>query len=180
MADWSIYTSELIYAYLHGHPFVGGGSGVHHRVADLVEATKSDHASVALGPGPGPWHMTELQVAASLLSAAALKSALAAAPEGSQSSSMMNALDARINSLIDDYCGTPPHSPWPGPWINGYGLAAGLSFLAGTLAQSGLREEVVEVATRVAKKAVRQAAAFDGTTGGPPTGGGAHGPGHGD
>lgn len=178
MADWSIYTSELIYAYVHGHPFVGGGSGVHHSVADMADAAKFEHALV--GPGPGPWQTTELTVAASLMSAAALKAALSAVPEGSQSSSMMNALDARIDSLIDEYCGTPPHSPWPGPWANGYGLAAGISFLAGTLAQSGLREAVADVATRLVTRIVRSATAFDGTAGGPPTGGGAHGPGHRD
>jgi hypothetical protein len=64
-----------------------------------------------------------------------------------------SAMDARIAALIDDYCGTPPGHPWPGPWQFPYSLAAGLSFVAGTLApQSKLQTAVEEVSVRVLKK----------------------------
>jgi len=127
---------------------------------------------VAIGPGPHPWEPLEILAAASLLSAISLRTAASRLPEGSQEAAIVRTTDARIAELIDDYCGTPPGSPWPGPWPFGYGLAAGLSFLAGTLPEGSLQAAVEEVSTRILKKMV-----FEGTAGGGPMGGGAHGPG---
>jgi hypothetical protein len=165
MADWSKYTSELIYAYVHGHPFLPGtGPSAHEQATDLAE----------IGPGPWPWRpqRAETFAAASLLSAISLRVAASRMPGGPQKALLERTTDARIAELIDDYCGTPPGSPWPGPSPFSYGLAAGLSFLAGTLPQGSLQAAVEEVSIRVLNTAL-----FEGTVGGPPTGGGAHGPG---
>jgi hypothetical protein len=57
MADWSIYTSELIYAYLHGHPFLAGSPPVPlHAQAELAKLDQ---------PQPSPWRSREIQAAAS-------------------------------------------------------------------------------------------------------------------
>jgi hypothetical protein len=162
MTDWSKYFSELIYAYINGNPFPPG-------TGPVVPVHE-----LPLNAGHHHHHRepSETAAAASLLSAISLKVAASRMPQGTQKASLERATDARIAELIDDYCGTPPGSPWPGPWPFGYGLAAGLSFLAGTLPQGSLQTAVAEVSTRVLNTTV-----FEGTVGGPPTGGGAHGPG---
>jgi hypothetical protein len=112
MADWSIGSyniSTLIYEWLHGHPFAGSPLVVAHRLeADSARFT-----------GPWPWEPREVMAAASLLSAISLKTAASRMPDGPQKSSLESAADTRIFELADDYCGTPPGSPWPGPSVFG-------------------------------------------------------------
>jgi hypothetical protein len=137
MADWSIYSSELIYAYLHGF---------HPQPSPWVAADPEPSPWRAADPQPSPWHSAELRVAASLLSAVSLKSAAAGLPDGPQKGELESGLDASIAEIIDDYCGTPhPH----------FGLAAGLSFLAGTLAQGEVQNGVRELAALVLKKTMK-------------------------
>jgi hypothetical protein len=158
MAD---YTSDLIYAYIHGHPFVGAPLIAYVPIHELP-----------IDPGPHRWKSRETLAAASLLSAISLRVTASRMPEGTQKALLERTTDARVAELIDHYCGAPPGSPWPGLGPFGYGLAAGLSFLAGTLPQGGLQTAVEDISTRILKTAL-----FEGTAGGPPTGGGAHGPG---
>jgi hypothetical protein len=160
MTDWSIYTSQLIYAYLHGHPFVGSPQPLHHALqAEFAEAIGPGPwpwrpQREAIGPTPWPWEPREILAAASLLSAISVKVAASRMPEDQQKASLERIMDARIAELIDDYCGTPSGSPWPSPLQFTYSLAAGLSFLAGTLGQGGLQVAVEEVSMRVLEKAL--------------------------
>lgn len=151
--------SDLIYSWLHNGP----------------EFPRQPFVAMELAnTGAGPHHSErrETSAAASLLSAISLRVAASRIPEGPQTALLQRKTDARIAELIDNYCGASRDSPWPGPWPFGYGLAAGLSFLAGTLPQGSLQAAVEEVSTRILTTTV-----FEGTAGGPPTGGGAHGPG---
>jgi len=181
MADWSIGSyniSTLIYEWLHGHPFAGSPLVVAHRLeADSARFTGPwPWEPRESGSGPNPWEPREVMAAASLLSAISLKTAASRMPDGPQKSSLESAADTRIFELADDYCGTPPGSPWPGPSVFGYRLAAGLSFLAGTLPEGSLRTAIEQVCTHMLERLL----ASDinpGTAGGPPTGGGAGGPG---
>jgi len=188
MAD---YTSELIYAYLRGHLFfpilAETGQGPNPWSPQRVGSGPNPWSPQreVIGPWPWepreipgwPWEPREILATASLLSAISLRDAALRMPESPQKVSLERTTDARIAELIDDYCGTPPGSPWPGPSPVGYGLAAGLSFLAGTLGQGRLKDAIEEVSTQVLETTARLASLADGTAGGPPTGGGAHGPG---
>ena len=149
MADWSIYFPQLLYAYLHGHPFLPGtGPGTPpHRVAEMAE----------IGSGPWPWEpqggFREIQAIGSVLSAVSLRAAASGMPEGPQKTAFERAMNARIAELIDDYCGTPPHhSPYPGPTHFGYAVAAGLSFIAGTMREGGLQAAVENAALRALER----------------------------
>ena len=136
MADWSIYTSELIYAYLHGHP----------QPSPWVAADPEPSPWRTADPQPSPWVAAELRAAASLISAISLKSAAAGMPDGPQKVELVSGLDASIAEIIDEYCGTPhPH----------FGLAAGLSFLAGTMAHGAVQNGVRELAALVLKKTMK-------------------------
>lgn len=146
MADWSVYTSELIYAYLNGHPFVGSYIPPKHAVLSAEAAT---YERRLFDPQPSPWEPAEMVAAASLLSAVSLKAAAPGLPNEQQRAALERAMDARIAELIDDYCGTPPGSPWPGPPPIAVRLAAGLSFLAATLGPGRLQATLGEVAAAI-------------------------------
>jgi hypothetical protein len=174
MADWSINSynmSTLIYEWLHGNPSAGSPPGVHHGLeADFERfAGRWPWAPREIGPGPHPWEPNEVMAAASLLSAISLRTAASRMADSPQKSSLENTGDSRLAELTDDCCGTPPGSPWPGPSLFGYRLAAGLSFLAGTLPEGSLRAAIEEVSTHMLERLVSDP--ISGTEGGPPTGG---------
>jgi hypothetical protein len=143
--------SQLIYVWLHGHPFVGAVKS-NPEPSPWRSLDPQPSPWRALEPEPSPWRLDvsgpdEIVAAASLLTAISLKVAAAGMPV------LEGAMETRISALIDDYCGTPPGHPWPGPWQFPYGLAAGLSFLAGTLApQSKLQTAVQEVSVRILRR----------------------------
>jgi hypothetical protein len=139
--------SEVIYDYLDPFPpgTVHGGHSGGYPVArpPLVWGNKPGDNDARRPPRESG----EVAAVASLLTAISLKVAAAGMPK------LEATMDARIAALIDDYCGTPPHSPWPWPWESAYGVAAGLSFVAGTLApQSRLQTAVAEVSVHVLRK----------------------------
>jgi hypothetical protein len=154
MADWDF--SKLLHDILLGHvplgPYVPPRGMAEHLIGSGPNPWKSREILAVADPQPSPWHSIEIQAAASLLSAISLKVAASRMMESPQKASLERSMDVRITELIDDYCGTPPGSPWPGPPSFAYGLAAGLSFLAGTLGQGALQVAVEEVSTRVLKK----------------------------
>jgi len=125
MAD---HTSELIYAYLRGHLFfpvlAETGQGPNpwspRRTGSGPNPWSPKHEVI----GPWPWEPREILAIASLLSAISLRDAAFRMPEGPQKASLERTTDARIAELIDDYCGTPPGSPWPSPSPVGYGPMA--------------------------------------------------------
>jgi hypothetical protein len=162
----------LIYNYLHGHPFVGGGGYSPKVATNFMEAVQAVVAGVSeVGPDPGPWKQSELHVAASLLTATALSVALS---KYSQSKGVQEWLNNRIAQIIDDYCGNGPHSPLPGVNKGAYGLAAGLTFLAGTMPENILSEAINQLGPHVVRQIDREIE----RTGGPhPSGGGEQGPG---
>jgi len=146
MAAWDF--STLLHDILLGHAPLGPYVPPH----AVAEHLRERIGAAVADPQPSPWHSIEIQAAASLLSAISLKVAASRMMESPQKASLERYMDVRITALIDEYCGTPPGSPWPGPPSFAYGLAAGLSFLAGTFGQGALQVAVEEVSTRVLKK----------------------------
>lgn len=104
-----------------------------------------------LGPSPEPW-----RVAVPQLIEAVQARDLAAKLEGSlQDAATRNAMLA-IDSILDDWCGTPPRKwpwPWPGPppWI--WEIASELSLVANSLQPGSLKDGLLDVAAQVVRKA---------------------------
>jgi len=77
-------------------------------------------------------------------------------PEGQQKTALKSA-GAAIDSILDDWCGTPPKYPfpwpWPGPppWV--WGIASELSLVANSLQSGSLRDVIQDISTQVLQKA---------------------------
>jgi hypothetical protein len=103
------------------------------------------------GPQPEPWRIAVGQ----LVHAAQVKD-LAARMKGKQGEEMAKSAAAAIESVLDDWCGTPPRKwpwPWPGPppWV--WDIASELSLVANTLQAGSLRDGLLDVASQAIQKA---------------------------
>jgi hypothetical protein len=102
-------------------------------------------------PDPVPW-----AVAAPQLVEAAIAKDIASKQQhkaGQQSAQLA------IDTIIDDYCGTPPRRvPWPhpGPPPWAFQIAAELSLLANTLQPGGLKNELESIAGRISHRGGEQ------------------------
>jgi hypothetical protein len=81
---------------------------------------------------------------------------LAARMKGKQGEEMAKSAAAAIESVLDDWCGTPPRKwpwPWPGPppWV--WDVASELSLVANTFQAGSLRDGLVDVASQAVQKA---------------------------
>jgi hypothetical protein len=77
-------------------------------------------------------------------------------PEG-QAKQALNASTGRaIAELIDDWCGTrhPGPHPWPGPVAGIPSLVSALGIAACSFAESGMRQELLDVAGRIVEKSL--------------------------
>ena len=149
MTDWSIYGSSLIYMYLHGKPFLPGSQ--HHPVA----AHSPTDMRIIHEPDPSPWRGDwEIQATLAILTAVSLK---VAAADAKGATKLQQSMDQNIAGLIDEYCNTPRGSPFPGPRPIGYAIAAGLSFIAGTLQEGSLRTAVQNASASILEKTAASA-----------------------
>jgi len=100
----------------------------------------------ASGPSPEPW-----RIAVPQLVQAVQARELAAKLEGHAGEALVKSSGAAIDSILDDWCGTPPRRwpwPWPGPppWV--WEIASQLTLIANTVEAGTLREGLLEVAGR--------------------------------
>lgn len=143
--DWT----QLMYEWLHGHPFAGSGGHVPSVRSADINPGPSPWVALAhrrINPnGPGPDPAVEF-----LLSLAALKVAASGMSEGNAKSSVESGVTASIDRFLDDYCGTvPPGWFGHGPWPPVAALASGLAVEAGTLQGGKLQDELMALAARV-------------------------------
>jgi hypothetical protein len=69
---------------------------------------------------------------------------------------MAKSAGTAIDTILDDYCGTPPRKhpwPWPGPppWV--WDIASELSLMANSLQAGSLRDGILDVAAQAVQKA---------------------------
>jgi hypothetical protein len=105
----------------------------------------------AAGPRPEPW-----RVAVPQLIEAVQARDLARRLEGPLQDQTIKSATAAIESVLDDWCGTPPRKwpwPWPGPppWV--WEIASELTVAANSLQPGSLQEGLLEVAAQVGQKA---------------------------
>lgn len=64
---------------------------------------------------------------------------------------LLNAAMGNIETMLDDFCGTPPRRKWPfpGPPPHILQVVSELSLLANSLQPGGLRTELEDVATKL-------------------------------
>jgi hypothetical protein len=104
-----------------------------------------------LGPQPDPW-----RVAVPQLIEAVQARDLAAKLEGHLKEGAIKSATLAIDSILDDWCGTPPRKwpwPWPGPPPWTWEIASELSVAANSLQPGSLKEGLLEVAAQVVQKA---------------------------
>lgn len=143
---------ELINALLHDPFLGGGGEGPHHR-RHFVPSIDSEAMRMA-GPSPiSPWRMAPdpqpWRLAASyLVSTISLKEAAARLQDEQLKKELIERADQSISRFIDDYCGTPPHIPWPrtGPpwWVQP--TVSELVMVAHSFPEGSFRNEILNVA----------------------------------
>jgi hypothetical protein len=110
-----------------------------------------------LYPEPEPWRIAVLQ----LLQAAQAKDLAARLPDERLKQALERSAGGAINSIIDDWCGTPPKYPypwpWPGPppWV--WEMVSELSLVANSLQAGSLRDGIQQVATQALQKASAEA-----------------------
>jgi hypothetical protein len=126
----------------------------HHGIypEDLVPVVGGPTARTRLDPSPHPWRVPVAQ----LLRAAQAKDLAMQLPEGQQKAALKSA-GAAIDSILDDWCGTPPKFPypwpWPGPppWV--WEIASELSLVANSLQPGSLRDVIQDVSLQALQKA---------------------------
>jgi len=102
-------------------------------------------------PDPVPW-----ATAAPQLIEAAIAKDLATKQQFKQG---QQSAQLAIDTIIDDYCGTPPRRiPWPhpGPPPWAFQIASELALLANTLQPGGLRNELESIAGKISHRNVEQ------------------------
>jgi hypothetical protein len=119
---------------------------------DLVPAVGGPTARTRQEPSPQPSQVAVVQ----LLYAAQATDLATRLPEGQQKSALKSA-GAAIDSILDDWCGTPPKFPypwpWPGPppWV--WEIASELSLVANSLPPGSLRDVIQDISVQVLQKA---------------------------
>src|SRR5262245_61953624 len=103
-------------------------------------------------PEPQPWRVAVFQLA----EAAQARDIASRLPKGTQKEAMLKSASGAIDSVIDDWCGTPPRKhpwPWPGPppWV--WSIVSELSLLGNSLQAGGLRDELLSLAGQLATRA---------------------------
>jgi hypothetical protein len=109
-------------------------------------------------PQPQPWRIAVVQ----LLQAAQAKDLATRLPDdqGQIKKTMANTAQKAIDSILDDWCGTPPRYPYPWPWPGpppwSWEIVSELSFVANSLQPGSLRDGIQQVVTKVLEKAAPQ------------------------
>jgi hypothetical protein len=155
-ADY-LWNPWLRWYYAHGGEEIIGPLGPLEAVALNPQPLPPGEAK--LGPRPEPWRIAVAQ----LVRAAQAKDLTTGLPEGQQRIGLEKSAGAAIETILDDWCGTPPKYPypwpWPGPppWV--WEIAAGLAEVASTLQPGSLRDTIQQVATQALQRASREASA---------------------
>ena len=150
-ADY-LWNPWLRWYYAHGGEEIIGPLGPLEAVALNPQPLPPGEAA-NLGPSPEPWRVAVVQ----LVRAAQAKNLAAGLPEGQQRSGLEKSAGTAIETILDDWCGTPPKYPypwpWPGPppWV--WEIAAGLAQVASTLQPGSLQDTIQQVATQALQKA---------------------------
>lgn len=103
------------------------------------------------GPSPEPWREAVPQ----LVEAIQAKD-LAMRLDGPLKEEATKRAAQAINSILDDWCGTPPRKwpwPWPGPPPWTWEIASELSLVANSLQPGSLKDGLLDLAVRVVKHA---------------------------
>ena len=103
------------------------------------------------GPSPEPWREAVPQ----LVEAIQAKD-LAMRVDGPLKEEATKKAAQAINSILDDWCGTPPRKlpwPWPGPPPWTWEIASELSLVANSLQPGSLKDGLLDLAVRVVKHA---------------------------
>jgi hypothetical protein len=136
---------QLLNELLH-NPFLGSGG------PDIPVTHREDARE---GPVPSPWRSSPvISYLGTLVSMQELSKNVANPAVAKQ---LAAGADAAFAAFLDDYCGTPPrHIPWPwpvaGPWV--IGLASELVSVANTYPAGAFREGLLNMAGRIAEKAL--------------------------
>lgn len=106
----------------------------------------------ASGPHPDPWKGAVAQ----LIAAAQVKEVASRVPPGPQREAMLRSAALSIETVLDDWCGTPPRKhpwPWPGPppWV--WEIASELTSVANGFEAGTLRDELVDLAAKAVARA---------------------------
>jgi hypothetical protein len=103
---------------------------------------------MAFGPSPSPW----LAAVSILVQAVNVKQIAASLPEGDLRTQLDARADDSIDRVLDDWCGTRPPWPWPGPppWV--IGIASQLTAVANSVQSGFVREELIRIAGRALEK----------------------------
>lgn len=138
---------------LLANPFLGSGRGgpVHrtHEMELSAQPYEAHPVPSVAGPLPDPWRSDPVPVpwisaslaapaVSYLASAISLRHIASRVPDAR---ALAEEASKAIAEFIDDYCGTPPH---PHPWFL---VAAELAALGESLTESGLRREMLGVAS---------------------------------
>jgi hypothetical protein len=77
-------------------------------------------------------------------------------PDGPTRSQLQRRADDAVGAVLDDWCGTPPRWPWPGPppWV--VDIALQLTDVANSAEANNAREELIAIAGRALDKAARE------------------------
>jgi hypothetical protein len=138
------YTNPILeWLYRHGWEGPGWGQRSH-----LAPGAIEPH----LGPQPEPWTVAVGQ----LVQAASAKEVAVKLPEGPQRSAMMKSASMAIETVLDDWCGTPPRRhpwPWPGPPPWTWQIVSELTLVANSLQGGPLRDEILNIAGQLTSRA---------------------------
>jgi hypothetical protein len=149
-ADY-LWNPWLRWYYAHGGEEIVGPLGPLDAVA--LNPQPLPPGKARLGPQPEPWRIAVGQ----LVQAARAKDLSIRLPEGPLQRGAAKSAGAAIETILDDWCGTPPKYPypwpWPGPppWV--WEIASELSLIASTLQLGSLQDAIQDVATQALQKA---------------------------
>lgn len=144
-----MFTQNLLTRYLLENPAASRYVVIQGDPQPVVEGPR---ARSSRDPSPQPWQAAVSQ----LLRAAQAKDLAIRLPEGQQKGALKSA-GAAIDSILDDWCGTPPKFPypwpWPGPppWV--WEIASELSLVASSVQPGSLQDVIQEISAQVLQKA---------------------------
>lgn len=112
------------------------------------------HPGTPFGYPPNPC----LTAAFLLMEAVNAKQVAATLAEGDLRRQLEKSADETIARVIDDWCGTLPPRPWPGPPL-GAEIASVLAQLANSIAADSVRQELLRIAGQAIERSITNLAA---------------------
>jgi hypothetical protein len=106
-------------------------------------------------PEPSPW----LPAVYELVQAASVKQAATTLPEGAPRADLEAGASQAIEDILDDWCGTHSHRPWPPPPPWAVPIAVELTQIANSYQAGHLRDELLGIAGQALQKGLSATAA---------------------